>query len=195
MSSLVVPRHLVAGNGEIGTNPPGTVAGSEVTVSEEAGVARKTVLTFTNRTIALTDEVGVIAYGGTKIYDFPEGVVFLFGALADLTITKDAAGVNDTWDGDFSLGTATAGNNANLGGSEANIIPSTATPQAVAGATTAKGVTDAQNKSTIHDGTTTPIDMFLNFLVDDADHNVAATPTNLVVNGTITFFWINKTDH
>jgi hypothetical protein len=158
------------------------------------GPQRHTRITFDDVAIALVDEAGVVAYKGTKIFDFPAGYIKFDGAVADLALTKSSAGVNADWDGDFSLGTVTASNNATLSSTEQNLLPSTPTPQAVSGATTAKGVSTA-TETVLFDGHTTPIDMYLNFLVDDADHNVAGTPCNLIVNGTINFLWKNLGDN
>lgn len=155
-------------------------------VSQEFDRSARTLkLTFSDVSIALVDEAGVVAYAGLKIADLPEGAILLQGAVADLALTKSSAGVNDDWDGDFSIGTVTASNNGTLSSTEANIIPSTATPQATSGATTAKGESTSTEAGTIIDGTTTPVDVYLNFLVDDADHDVTTTPCNLIVNGTI----------
>ncbi len=174
----------------------GAVAGSGVTVEEFGdGANHKTRFTFTDAAIALTDEAGVVAYGGLKIYDFLAGFILMLGAVANLTITKSSAGVNADWDGDFGLGTATASNNNTLSSTEQNVIPTTATPQAVAGATTAQGASTNTEAAKVLDGHTTPIDLYLNFLVDDADHNVNGTPCNLIVNGTIEVSWINLGDY
>jgi hypothetical protein len=164
-----------------------------LTVTEEgAGPIHKTVLTFDDVAFALVDEAGVVAYKGTKVYDMPAGNILVLGATADLALTKSSAGVNADWDGDFGVGTVTASNNSTLSSTEQNIIPTTATPQAVAGATTAKGINAAAIAPL--DGTATAIDIYLNFLVDDADHDVTSTPCNLVVNGTLTIHWIQLGD-
>lgn len=169
----------------------GSVAGTGVTaVSSDSGISRITI-TFEDVDIALTDNAGTIAYGGLKFFDASEGLFQILGAVADLAITKSSAGVNDDWDGDFGVGTVTASNNATLSTTEQNIIPTTATPQAVSGATTATGVSTAV---VVLDGTTTATDLFLNFLVDDADHDVTSTPCNLIVNGTITLTAVNLGD-
>lgn len=174
----------------------GAAAGTGVSASERVagGVVHQTVLTLTNTPIPLTDNAGVVAYGGLKVYDFPQGAILMLGATANLALTKSAAGVNDDWDGDFGIGTVTASNNNSLSSTEQNILPTTATPQAAAGATTAKGQSTATENAVI-DGTATAVDAFLNFLVDDTDHNVGATPTNLIANGTITLTWINLGDY
>lgn len=161
---------------------------------EEGGAHafRESIFNFDDVAFALTDAAGVVAYTGKKIYDFPAGNILIFGATANLALTKSSAGVNADWDGDFALGTVTASNNATLSSTEQNIIPTTATPQASAGATTAKGINAAAIAPL--DGTQTAIDLYLNFLVDDADHDVTTTPCNLIVNGTVRVLWANLGD-
>jgi len=171
----------------------GAAAGTGVTASEQGvGQIQKTVLTLVDTPVTLTDQAGTVAYGGVKVYDFPAGLITYLGATADLAVTKSSTGVNADWDGDFALGTATASNNATLTSTEANIVPSTATPQASGGATTAKG---KGTTVSMIDGTGTAVDLYANFLVDDADHNVAGTACNLVLNGTITIVWANCGDY
>lgn len=173
----------------------GAASGTGVTAETTGnGAFQKTVITFSDVDIALTDEAGVVAYGGLKVYDFPAGAILTLGAVADLDLTKSSAGVNDDWDGDFGVGTVTASNNATLATTEQNILPTTATPQASSGATTANGQSTA-TELTVKDGTTTAIDAYLNFLVDDADHDVTSTACNLIVNGTLTITWINLGDY
>lgn len=172
----------------------GAVAGTGATVVEYGnGVVHQTVITFTDTPVVLADEAGVIAYGGLKVYDLPEGAILLHGAVTDIALTKSSAGVNADWDGDMAVGTATAANDADLTSTEADIIPKTATPQAAAGATTADALTTTALLA-IFDGTATAKDVFINFLVDDADHDVTSTPCNLVLNGTLTITWIKLGD-
>lgn len=171
----------------------GSEAVSGMTIEHSGDAAmRKTVFRFTDVAVALVDEAGVVAYKGTKIFDAPEGLIVIVGASANLALTKSSAGVNADWDGDFSLGTVTASNNATLSSTEQNIIPTTATAQAVAGATTAVGESTAP---VTLDGTATAVDVYLNFLVDDADHDVTGTACNLIVNGTITLIWTQVGDN
>lgn len=161
-------------------------------ISKGAGHFRTLELTLTNVAVALTDNAGVVAYGGKKLVSMPEGAYVVLGAVAALALTKSSAGVNNDWDGDFGLGTVTAANDATLSSTEQNIIPTTATPQAVSGATTAKGVSTA---ALYLDGTTTPSDVYLNILIDDTDHNVAGTACNIIVNGTITIHYVYLGNH
>lgn len=170
----------------------GAANGANVSASQDANGTVKTVLTFVNTPLPLIDTAATVARCALKVFDFPEGSIYIFGATANLVLTKSAAGVNADWDGDFGLGSAAAAADATLTGTEQNIIPSTPTPQAVAGATTAKGRSTA---AVILDGTTTAIDVYLNVLVDDADQDVTTTPTNLIANGTITLLWANMGDY
>jgi hypothetical protein len=239
-----------------GTDVAGTPAGTGVSSSVvTAGNVKTITLTLDDVEVAMTDQAGVVAYGGLKVFDFPEGLIHILGASADLDLTKDVATgvINDAWDGDIALGTATASNNATLTGTEANVVPSTSTPQAVAGVTTGDMVstvaitalTDSTagvvsntlaaltdlataggntysdaavnakiaiirnalatlaakvnealtarsgGKALVVDGTVTPADLFLNIVIDDADHNVGAGPAHVIVNGTITFSYVN----
>lgn len=169
----------------------GSVSGSGVSASEGAGTTT-TVLTFKDTPIVLADNAGVVAFGSLKIFDFPQGSVVIQGATANLAVTKTSAGVNATWNGDFGVGTTAADNTNTLSSTEQNIIPTTPTPAAVAGVTSAKGRSTA---SVTLDGTTTAVDAYINFLVDDANQDVTTTPCNLILNGTVTILWANMGDY
>lgn len=170
----------------------GAVAGTGVAVTE-LGIhpVHHTQFTLTNVNIAITLEASVVGYGGLKIYDMPSGAIYVVGATANLTCARVGTGLAEAYDGDFGVGTVTASNNNSLSSTEQNIIPTTATPQAVAGATTAKGQSTATENAVI-DGTSTAMDVYLNFLVDLAD--ISATDA-ITVNGTINLFWINLGDY
>lgn len=197
-----MPNRFTRGKGLFGTvvadrievaNASGAAATAGVSAAEGSGV-HQTVLTLSDVAFALIDEAGVAAHKGLKVYDFPAGVIDYIGAVLDLTVTKNAAGVIDAFDGDVALGSAAAGAGATLIGTEADLVPTTATPQAVAGATTAKAKSTATEKHVV-DGTTTPLAAYLNFVVDDTDQDVTTTPTSLIVNGTITITWANFGDY
>ena len=181
MATLEVVGLPSSAEGELGVGAIPSVTGLTA-IDRAIGSQHTVIMTFTNVDFALTDEAGVVAYTGKKVFDMPSGAYVIHGAVADLALTKSSAGVNADWDGDFSVGTVTASNNATLSSTEQNIIPTTATPQASSGATTADGVSTA---ALYLDGTATPSDIYLNFLVDDADHNVNGTACNLIVNGTL----------
>ena len=160
---------------------------SGVAINTVTGLTGKTgkisadtlVLTFTNVAVTLADSAGVVAYGGVKIADLPTTIGhFGVSAVVDLLITKSSAGVNNDWDGDISIGTATASNNATLTSTEANILASNATPQAVGGVSTVLVGSNTQSLLSAQA-------VYLNLLVDDADHNVTGTPCDLILNGTV----------
>lgn len=191
----VINEDLIVTGSVLNTTGAVTANGTGVTASEVGWtVVHNTVLTLDDLTVALTDEATVVAYLGQKIYDFPAGAILILGATSDLDVTLSAAGVDADWNGDFGLGTVTASNNGTLTSTEDDILPTTATPEAVASATTAKGQSTAA-EIVVFDGTTTAKDLFLNVLVDDADHDVTGTPTNMIFNGTITITWVNLGDY
>lgn len=153
---------------------------------------RETLFTFTAMPLVLVDNAGVIAYAGKKIYDFPAGNILIFGATLDVTMTKTSAGVDADWDGFHGVGTVTANNTATLTSTEQNVIPATAIAQATAGVGSAKGINAAAIAPL--DGTATAIDLYLNALVADDDHDVTGTPANLNVTGTLRLLWCNLGD-
>lgn len=154
----------------------------------------KTVLTFDDVRLPLVDEAGVVAYAGLKVYDMPVGFIQFWAARLNLTLGKTSAGVNLDWDGDVGVGTVTASNNNTLAATEQNIIPTTATPQAVAGVTTAKAVSTITEAGLVVDGSGTAVDVYVNLLVDDADQDVTGTPASLILNGTLTIYWLKVAD-
>jgi len=164
----------------------GAPNGTGVTVKEygNGGTIHKTVLTFTNVSIAITDRTTAGAQGSLKIYDFPTGHLIMQGAAMNLTTLAGAGGITDTAALVGSVGTATVGtDNATLLTTEADIIASTA-------GTLSSGAGTLKNTGTqslgIFDGTGTAIDAYLNIAVPDAGSSADDTVT---VNGTVTFFW------
>lgn len=171
------------------TASAGAPAGTGVVGSETPGM-RKLTLTLTDTPVVLADNAGVTAYGSLKVADLPEGAILFMGAVINLAVTKSSGGVNADWDGDVGLGTVAANNGATpLAGTEQDLVPNTATPQAVAGATTARAQSTGTESGVIFDGTGGALDVYLNFLVDDADHDVTGTPCDLLCNGTITIVY------
>lgn len=183
-------KNLIQPSG-VGSAP--AISGLEVK-EQGIGAARKTVFKMTSMHVPLTDSAGVVAFGGLKLYDFPEGAILFGGAVLDGALSKSSAGVNADFDGDVGVGTATASNNATLSSTEQDLIPTTATPQAVAGVTTCDALSTSTEAAKVFDGSGTAKDLFLNFLVDDADHDVTTTPCDLIVTGTLVVHWTNLGD-
>ena len=162
------------------------VAGIGQTVNPQR--TRKETIKLTNLVIPMVDQAGVVAFGSVKLYDFAKGRMKISSAVLDLTLQRTTAGINTLWDGDISLGTVAAAGDATLTSTEANILASTFTPQAVGGVSTVAG---ANTTSQILDGSATALDVYLNLLVDDTDHDITTTPGNIVANGTVVLIYEN----
>lgn len=168
------------------------------------GKRRTTVWSFNNAVFDLVDDTGVAGHIFYKIYDFAEGLVGFEAMVVDLTLTRvavdgDTAGLSTTWNGDIGIGTVT-GAGAALTTTEQDLVPSTATPAAVAGVTTAKAINAIFTSGTAAgmprtlDGTASAIDVWLNLLVDDADQDAGGHPVQVQIDGTITMHWLDAGD-
>ncbi len=157
-----------------------------------ANILHRSVFQINLERVPLIDIAGVTALGSLRIYNFPMGVIKIIGSTADLRVTKTSAGVNDNWDGDFSVGSTNVSNaNRGLSGRRADYIASQSTPRAAGGETTARGYGAA---NTNLDGRTNPAAAYINFLIDDADHNVAGTACDLLLSGNIVITWLNLSE-
>lgn len=167
----------------------GTVGGTGNTAAEYQAALRKTVITFDDHSITMTDATTAGSHGSTKIYDFPAGAIQVLGSSCDLTTTAGAGGIDDAAEAVLSLGSATAGtDNATLTSTEADIIASYAgTLSSGTGVFTKYGSLVAA----AFDGTTTPVDLYINAAVPDAGSTADDT---LTVAGTCTIAWANLGD-
>jgi len=173
-------------------------AGNEAAVGNVAvercmGAICQTVMTLTAVNVVITDPGAAAAYGGTLIYDFPEGRILALGVVADLTATEASATIVDDWDGDIAFGTDDADAGAGLAGDEVDWVPSTATTQAV-GSVAATDCASIITDQIYHDGHTTAIDLYVNFEIDDADISTGGADA-ITVSGTVTVTWINLGDN
>jgi len=135
-----------------------------------------------------TDVPGTIAYSGQKFCDLNAGV-YAVAANVALVVTniQGGVGLNADYNGDWSIGTTTAGTDADLTTTEANIIAKTATPAASSLGTTARG---ASSSFVIVDGSSGAVDLFFNMIVDDGEHDVTANAsTNIVTGDAMLYIW------
>lgn len=163
------------------------------------GPLRQTVFTLTNVPITITD---LLAYVGTKLYDFPLGRIRVLDCVATITPTTTStiattlkSGVNVSW----GLGSATASSltlattmmNFMPGSGEAvNTFASSTVINVAAASDSGKlAAVSAAQLAAIVDGTVTAADLFLNLGVAAADIDGDAT---LTISGTITLTWINQ---
>jgi len=189
---------LDPGTGIKTTAGVGAVNGATVTAVEygDGAIWHKTVLTLTANVSTYGDEAGVGQYGGTKIYDFPEGLITILSVVVDGSLTLAAPAI-DTWAGDVGVGTAAPTQHAaGVNGAGVAILDTTA----IGAATSKVAVTDAVSAATALtesaartlDGTSTAVDLFLNFLVDDnAAHDNTITGA---WTGVVTVVWCNGGD-
>jgi len=181
-----------------GTASNGTKVGSTVTAREfGSGVVHKTVLTLTATPISIADDAGVAQYGGVQLYDFPAGHICTLGATIDASVTLGVTGtIIATWAGGVALGTVVATTGATLISTEANIMKEVDVAAAVAAVASidAEAVATVLTESAASwiNGTSTPVDLFLNLVVDDDATHTAGTGT---ITGTVTFFWMNLGDN
>jgi hypothetical protein len=183
---MAIQEHLL-GN-DIGA---GTVSGSLISVVEGSSesLVHRTVLTLTAVPITITDATTNGAHGTRKLYDFPEGVIAVLGAVGNLTTTKSGA----TLDADavvrFGIGSAAVGtNNDTLSSTEQDL-------GALTEVTLSSGNSSPKIKPTAAaylDGSSSPAAARLNIAVAEADHG-AGTST-ITVSGTITITWAKLGD-
>lgn len=171
----------------------GAASGATVSAFETVdGLVRRTVLQVQNLPLTLADAT---QGAGVKIYDFPEGRIHILGAIGAIAMITTSVlastlhgGVTCKW----GVGSTTQAN-ATLATTEQDMIPVTTV---VASATI--NVAGAQSKASLAaslqlDGTTTPVDAFLNISIPtgtDIDANAT-----VLVSGTIQITWINLGDY
>lgn len=130
---------------------PGTFGYTKKLVVREYGnnAVHKTVIDFLGVPTVLTNNAGVALYGGigigttTPIYTFPKGNIQIIGAEIDGYFVTGLNVTNMAFTGVCSLGTVTAGNDATLTSTEANILPSAAFGAASAATFTMRTFTTA----------------------------------------------------
>lgn len=185
---------LTLASGAVVSTADGTGSAGHVSVTAAefgCGSVHHTRVTLEDSPILMMVEAAIVGYGSLKLYDMPAGAIYMIGATANLTCARAGTDIAEAYDGDFSVGSTYADNDATLSTTEQNIIPTTATPQAVAGATTAKGQSTAVENAVIN-GTSVAVDVYLNFLIDIAD---ITDNEPITVNGTVDMFWINLGDY
>jgi hypothetical protein len=177
----------------IGTVP--SALGATCSATEYGdGVFHKTVFTCTATSISLTDEDGIVQHGGTKIYDFPAGALQIYAGSIVGNLTA-AAPIIDNYNGDIACGSIVASNNADgLAATEQNIVQTSALNAGasdkispVSKVSTATTLTESLGFTL--DGTSTPVDMYLNVLIDDNVAHIGAMTATFT--GTITVCWFN----
>lgn len=176
----------------IGSVP--SVTGEIAAVEYGNSLMHKTVLYLNNVNVNVVSVTTGNGVGGTKIYDFPEGYIQMHGCVTNLGIgvLTQADFTDGTPEGDIGIGTAAPANADALGSDATDDNFATATAFTMA-AYVASDVNCPPEASANYDGSSTPIDMYLNALVDAADIDDDTTG-ELLFTGTVTFLWSNIGD-
>lgn len=162
------------------------VATNGVTAKFTVGGAITETFEFKNASIATIDATTNGAQGSLKLVDIARGNLIFTGITTNLTIARVGTSIIASAAIVSSLGTAPAGVDATLTGTEANLIASTATPLS-----TGTGAFKARTTSVnVFDGTAAVTPVYLNFAMPDASHGT--TNDALLVNGSITVTYINS---
>lgn len=180
-------------------NQVGTRAAVDGLIVTEVGAdkdscIRSTQFQFDAVSITITD---ALAYVGTKIYDFPEGLIMILAAVCRLTLTTTstiASTLNSGVTVSFGFGSATA-SSATLATTMINVIPGTGvSPSTFTSSTTINVASAAVNAFLTLapqpplDGTATAVDLFFNLAVPTAtDIDADAT---VAVNGYALVHWM-----
>lgn len=197
------PLILNAGGTTPNDSVGAVVAGLGVVATESGGGPfRRTLLTLTAVPLTITD---ALAYAGLKLYDFPAGRLSIIDCLTSLTFTTTSAIASTLNSGatvSHGIGSVTASSitlattmmNLMPGSGEAvnNFTSSTVINAAPATVTGKLAAVAGAQVGAILDGTTTPIDLFLNVGVP-TNTEIDADAT-LTVTGTIQVTWINGGD-
>jgi hypothetical protein len=166
--------------------------GEIVTAHAQFGPFCQTTLTLNNVPQAV---VNGTEYQGTKIYDFPAGRIAVLGVTATLqqkTTSVLASTLNASSVGSISLGTVTA-SATTLASTMVNLLPATAFTSSATINVAGTAVKAALAAEAQFDGTTTPVDVFLNTAyATTADVDGNATQT---ISGTVVITWVQLGDY
>jgi len=135
---------------------------------------------------------GAPGYGVAAIAGLPQSNVLVLGLAMYLKLTKSGAGILDTFDGDYALGTAPNVNTA-LAGAEIDLLASTAFAAAAVGGVTGvmRSASASSLAGTIFDNTDGSLEVNLNLLVDDLSISADAT---MLAEGTLYMAYITLGD-
>ena len=126
-----------------------------------------------------------IGFGSAIAGDFPEGNILFLGAVAYLAFSGPIdAGLVDTWEGDFGVGTTPA-SDATLTSGDVDIVPSTALAAATLEVSPrTRGVQpDGSLTGQVFDNTDGSLELNVSLLVDDLD--ISADGIAMTVEGEI----------
>jgi len=149
----------------------------------------KQTIKVKNGSLVVNGATGV-GFGSLVIGDLPEGNILILGATSYFAFAGAGgqATLSDTWNGDYSVGSAPTAD-ASLAGAEIDIIGSTPTTVAVAEVSPrTRGVSVTATNAAVIDNTDGSAELNLNLLIDDAD--ISADGLVFTVNGELMLAYI-----
>ena len=166
---------------------PNTTPGGIVAVERVASATRKVSLTLTNVPVLWDDNGATGAGAYVKLFDFPEGLIDIHGAvmnLTNITATTQCLGASSS-SVVASLGSAAADTtNFTLTSTEANVVPSTS--MATLSSSISTGGSGVSSGHVNLDGTASKAALYLNLSANATDSVGDSDSTHLVtVSGTI----------
>jgi hypothetical protein len=153
----------------------------------QSSIIKRTIVA---RDLELTvDGAAGVGFGSVVLAGLPEGNLLLLGATAYMQFTgPTAAGLVDTWEGDYAVGTTPA-SDATLTAADIDIIGATALAAAVAEASArTRGVSVTATNGTVLDNTDGSLEVNLSLLIDDA--HISADGVVMTVNGELHLSYI-----
>jgi hypothetical protein len=143
----------------------------------------------------VTGNTSGISFGSKQLYEFPEGRIHILGNAAHFSkitfntesgVSGDIAGAGS---GDYSLGsTATA--DGVLSTTDVDLLPSSAMLDPFVAGVGQSNAGTALAAAAQFDGSATPLKMFLNTIVDDADVSDGAAADSVFFTGWIRTTWL-----
>jgi hypothetical protein len=154
-------------------------------LAREGKIVHRTV-EVRDRTLNVAATGSADGFGSMVLDGLPKGNILLLATVSYLRFFSDAAGVTATWSGDYSLGTTPTAD-ATLGGTDVDIIASTALDTAVAGLSDA--VRAANGTAQLIDNTAEDKEVNLNFKVDNANFPDDGD-VDFTVSGAVHMFYV-----
>lgn len=197
MAVLYTPATWQAATGKDNTSamaPLGVASGTGVTIAEyglPGSPIRQTLITLTGFVQSITD---ALAYGSTKLYTFPEGLIGVLGTKASVqfTVTSANTTINDSASLTWSLGSVAA-SNITLSSTMVNILPKTTKALPASNATQGTASNAFLAAPTNLDGSGTALPVYINFGFE-TNTEIDADGT-LQVDGTILITWMYLGDY
>lgn len=179
--------HAIGGVYGVGT---GLASNGVCTAAHVAPCVQKTVLTFAAIPVTFTD--GSDEGESQLLYTFPKGRVYILGAAINAAVTNNAgyeASANDIWYG--AIGTAAAGDDADLTSTEADIIAKTTFDTASGEDGHHEWQADmTAGADTVFDGTATAVSLYFNAAAANTSIKTGNATAGIQAGGTLTVYWI-----